>query len=475
VPRRADRPAFDDFMFQGITLERFGNTLAQRVRGMLDDLYGEMMGDLAEIDPGATPRWRDARLQKLQQIVTPLIQGSYGTILDDMTSDMEVLAKQQWEFLGGIMKDARGKNLLDVALTKADLKALASNTMIEGAPSKDWWEGQAGSTRDKFMREVRNGVLRGESIAQMARRIRGAPTGNRYSWYTKRGQHRWNVEFEGGVLQANTRQAQALARTSVQTVAAQARRDTYLANRDVIKGIEQISTLDNRTTKLCMAYDGEKWNYEDVDAAEQGVSPTAKKAGAVAQAPRRPGKPRPLTEKEFKALADAQWDLFDDDERAALIEWQEAANKGGASYVTINDALRGGMAPTSEEIGIIEHIRQSIAKVVMNNPEMQVYRGASVEALGLNPRDFEAELATGMVGRQIRDSGFMATTWDRELAESFAFGADDVILEIDVPIHGAGVALDETREFLMLDGTTLEIISVDLSGDTPVIVTRVVY
>jgi SPP1 gp7 family putative phage head morphogenesis protein len=54
----------------------------------------------------------------------------------------------------------------------------------------------------------------------------------------------------------NTRQLEAVARTSLQHAAAQARRATYEANSDIIKGYQIIATLDGRTSPECRARDG---------------------------------------------------------------------------------------------------------------------------------------------------------------------------------------------------------------------------
>lgn len=54
----------------------------------------------------------------------------------------------------------------------------------------------------------------------------------------------------------NKRQLEAVARTSLQHAATQARRATYEANSDIIKGYRIIATLDGVTTPECRARDG---------------------------------------------------------------------------------------------------------------------------------------------------------------------------------------------------------------------------
>lgn len=54
----------------------------------------------------------------------------------------------------------------------------------------------------------------------------------------------------------NRRQLEAVARTSLQHAAAQARRATFEANADIIKGYRIIATLDGRTSTECQVRDG---------------------------------------------------------------------------------------------------------------------------------------------------------------------------------------------------------------------------
>ena len=52
-------------------------------------------------------------------------------------------------------------------------KALASNMLVEGAVQKDWWATQAEILRQKFTRQMREGLSYGENLSDLIRRIRG--------------------------------------------------------------------------------------------------------------------------------------------------------------------------------------------------------------------------------------------------------------------------------------------------------------
>lgn len=127
--------------------------------------------------------------------------------------------------------------------TKDYFAALASDIMVHGSPSANWWRGQSEDLKFKFAQQVRMGLANAETNQQIISRIvgkNGAP----------------------GVMETARRNAAALVQTSVQTVANDARRATFDANPDVIKGIRQVSTLDGHTSKVCIAYSGAEWDLE---------------------------------------------------------------------------------------------------------------------------------------------------------------------------------------------------------------------
>lgn len=122
-------------------------------------------------------------------------------------------------------------------------KSVASDVMIRGAPSADWWRGQSEDLKFRFAAQVRQGLANAENNQQIIARIVG-----------KSG--------EPGVMETARRNAAALVQTSVQTVANDARRATFKANSDVIKGIRQVSTLDGHTSLICVAYSECEWDLE---------------------------------------------------------------------------------------------------------------------------------------------------------------------------------------------------------------------
>jgi hypothetical protein len=107
---------------------------------------------------------------------------------------------------------------------------------------------------------MRSGVLRGETVDQLARRVRGTKANG----------------FKDGVMQASRAQATALVRTSVQTVSNAARAEVFNANKDVIRGQQHLSTLDPRTCPICRPIDNAAWDLTGAplpDSPYKGPNP----------------------------------------------------------------------------------------------------------------------------------------------------------------------------------------------------------
>lgn len=145
--------------------------------------------------------------------------------------------------------------------TENYLQKLASDVLIQGSPAKNWWLRQAQDTQFKLANEIRIGAAQGETNAQIIRRIVGqdatvarAPTAP--------GAAPAIEPSMPGVMPLARKNAAAIVQTSMATVSAEARRETFKANVDITNGIMQVSTLDGHTSLTCIAYSGATWNHD---------------------------------------------------------------------------------------------------------------------------------------------------------------------------------------------------------------------
>ncbi|MBO9602553.1 MAG: minor capsid protein [Novosphingobium sp.] len=123
------------------------------------------------------------------------------------------------------------------------LASLTKDILIDGAPASAWWSRQAEDLQFKFAAQVRQGVLNGESLAQITARVVGS-------------------EDEPGILDTSRRNARSLVHSAVMTAANRARLETYRKNGRHIAGLRWLATLDSHTCMQCAALDGQAWNLD---------------------------------------------------------------------------------------------------------------------------------------------------------------------------------------------------------------------
>lgn len=223
-----------------VDLSRYEVGARARIRGFLQRLRKELVGEISD-RAGTRTAFNQARLEQLLRASDAAISGTYKDVKGVLDVQLQGLARIQAATTTGVINEAIGVNLADTAFTATQLKALVSDVLIEGAPSAEWWARAEKATRERFSDQMRIGVARGETVQELVARVR---------------------EEDGGLFGATIREAEALVRTSVQTVANTVRLETYEQNSDLFNGIQWVSTLDDRTTEICMALDGLQWDND---------------------------------------------------------------------------------------------------------------------------------------------------------------------------------------------------------------------
>lgn len=238
----------DNVITHTVKLNRVEADIQRQVLRRLKDLEKELVTKIVDIDPTGVEAltFRQRRLIALTQQARDTINTAYRGINQFHKGEMFDVARLETEFTKLGLDSAIGVDLTTVALTTEQLTAVVGDTLIQGAKSSEWWAGQSKNLTDKFSRQMRMGVLQGETTQQLIQRVRGTRAGG----------------FKDGVMNASRREAESLVRTSVQATANSAREATYEANDDVVKGLSWLSTLDGRVTEICLARGGKPYTLD---------------------------------------------------------------------------------------------------------------------------------------------------------------------------------------------------------------------
>jgi len=225
-----------------LDLNRVGNTVArQDILPLLLRLEEDLIGKLASsgVAGGAVDKVRSllAWVKDAINEVYARMEGITGETLAGIAETESLFWKKAIN--GGV-----GIEILTSLPTVKQLEVLARKVLIAGAVNEEWWNRQARELRQRFEDQLRMGIALGETNDDIIRRVRG----------------RRENGFKDGIMRVSRKDADALVRTGIQTVSNKVRTEIFDANKDIFKGYKQVSTLDTRTSPICIAYSGKRWD-----------------------------------------------------------------------------------------------------------------------------------------------------------------------------------------------------------------------
>jgi SPP1 gp7 family putative phage head morphogenesis protein len=234
--------------YHAIDLLRYEKAIELQIRKHLIQIEKRLVELLSKIDPTSPTisAYRYKRMEKLFGQVRASLRSEYSSMSTHLNTEMKTFAALEGKWMVNVLNSAIGIDVLTVALTSEQLKAITSNILIQGAPSKVWWSRQATGLQNKFEDVIRQGMVGELSLSKMLRRVRG----------------RRENQFKDGLMNIPTHQAELLIRSSIHTVSNAALTSLYENNPDVVKGVAWLSTLDMRTTSQCRVRDGLVYNLK---------------------------------------------------------------------------------------------------------------------------------------------------------------------------------------------------------------------
>jgi len=258
-----------------IDLNRFSNSVARRIARTYNDLIVDAVERLAAAGTGATAT-QTARYGAILAQLRESLENWAGTATALSVGELQGLVELQAEFVTNVLNGELPDDMLlqvrsvrispqfaqavatvdpttyNVVTLSDDLGAAVTGTprpfelkigdgstitLPNGATLATSFRRLAGKQAEVFSKEVRNGLLLGESIEKIARRI------------------------PRQVIPVPNNQIKAMVRTSVNQVANAASQAVYSQNPEITSKYQYIATLDSRTSAICRALDGRTFTY----------------------------------------------------------------------------------------------------------------------------------------------------------------------------------------------------------------------
>ena len=209
----------------------------EKLLAALGDELAASIARTAPMEPARQP-YRRARLDAVIDRAYALIADAYKGIRSYHEGDLKQLAEAEALWLIATVNEIIGRSAAKIGEELDGVVATVRDSLIAGAPVRDWWATQSTTVQRNFAREMRIGLVGGETDADLIKRARRQVDVSR----------RW---------------AKVLVRGASSAVTSQVRKKAVLDNPRVFSGIQQISVFDGRTSDTCIAYAGKVWSLPD--------------------------------------------------------------------------------------------------------------------------------------------------------------------------------------------------------------------
>ena len=227
-----------------VYIERFKTAEAKRIanylrRKVFPSLCDKLMMDLAKISPEKLKQvWKVKHLRGIIDSVDRTIAAGMVKAEQDVIDRLLDLAEWEAKWNANIIEKTVPVDIsMNLPSTEAVRKAVLA-TPMEGHKLSTWFKSFELSVRKKMMGEIKKGIIAGEGLPEIGKRLRD-------------------------VAVLKRKQAEYIARTAVSSVVHAARDEVYQQNQDIVKEVMWVSTLDERTTDICQGLDGQTFPVDD--------------------------------------------------------------------------------------------------------------------------------------------------------------------------------------------------------------------
>lgn len=229
-----------------LAINSYANGLSDKNVRLLNsadaDLLEKLAGRLALINERGfdTGNKTTERLRKLLEEIKLINSAVYERIETTLVDELSDFGTAEAGFQKASIDTTLGVELGTGLPSPARLRAIVTETPIQGSLLSSWVEGMSSGRVQRIEQQIRLGMVGSETTDQIVARIRGTKA----------------LQYRDGVLDISRRSAQSMVRTAVSHVSNVAAQDTWKANAHLVKGWQFLATLDGRTTVTCAGLSG---------------------------------------------------------------------------------------------------------------------------------------------------------------------------------------------------------------------------
>jgi SPP1 gp7 family putative phage head morphogenesis protein len=226
-----------------VAVQRLSSGVLRRLIRILDEADAEIVEKLRRRGAVLEGSFTSERLAALLEAIRVINHDAHVIVGRELRTELREIARYEADHQVKLLQSAVPVRLHIVSPAVELLDAAVTSQPFQGRLLKEWVSELDGAKTRRLRDAIRLGVVQGETVDQIVRRVRGSKAQN----------------YADGVMQIGRRGAEAMVRTAVAHTTSAAREKLYEANTDIIASEQWVATLDTRTCKHCMALDGEKF------------------------------------------------------------------------------------------------------------------------------------------------------------------------------------------------------------------------
>lgn len=224
----------------GVALERLKGSEVRRLLDILaeadDRLLARLERRFSRLGPIEKQRFgfglaTTERLQKLREAVNDIADDSFSVFHGPLAASMLDVGKAEVEFQSGAVNAVLTLRSEWVRPSNATLRALVRSRPFAGKLLREHTQQWSRGKRDRVLAAIRSGIVNGDELPITVKEIRR-------------------------IVETSKEGAERIARTAIGHVSNAARQEVFRANKNVIRGVKWLATLDSRTCRECGSLDG---------------------------------------------------------------------------------------------------------------------------------------------------------------------------------------------------------------------------
>lgn len=214
----------------------------------LDPKLGESLHGALERLPADS--FTVERLEQVLHSVRALNVQAYDAVERELTQVLkefvEYEASFQYDLYTRVVPGEIQARFLVARVNPEQAYSAAMSRPFQGRLLRDWAKKIEANRMENIRNAVRTGYVSGKTTAQIVQEIRGTRA----------------ARYQDGIINRDRRDLTSVVHTAIAHMAETTRERFQSANADLIKATQWVSTLDTKTTPLCIARDGKMYTVE---------------------------------------------------------------------------------------------------------------------------------------------------------------------------------------------------------------------